>query len=270
MTIEIPVEDLNELQTAKYLLENPGLAAKLTNLIGRPVEKGMKFLPKKWNDRIGDVTRAALLKASNAAIFTMKNEPGKEPSNRTHKTSAAISGAIGGAFGLGAIAVELPISTTIMLRSIADIARSHGESLSDLETKLACLEVFALGGNAKSDDGTESGYYAIRMAMANSISEAIQHLAKKKVNDAGAPALVRLLSEIAKKFGIQVTEKSALQAVPVVGAVSGAIINAVFMDHFQDMARGHFTVRKLERKHGKDMIKKHYLELPKKVKKIKS
>ena len=41
------------------------------------------------------------------------------------------SGAIGGAFGLASVAVELPISTTIMLRSIADIARSEGFDVRD-------------------------------------------------------------------------------------------------------------------------------------------
>jgi hypothetical protein len=36
------------------------------------------------------------------------------------------------------------------------------------------------------------------------------------------------------------------------------------MDHFQDMARGHFIVRKLERKHGKEPIENLYADLVKK------
>ncbi|WP_087629123.1 EcsC family protein [Caballeronia telluris] len=47
-------------------------------------------------------------------------------SNFWHKAASAPRGAVGGAFGLAAIAIELPISTTIMMRSIADIARSGG------------------------------------------------------------------------------------------------------------------------------------------------
>ena len=46
-----------------------------------------------------------------------------------------------------------------MLRSIADIARSEGESISALQIKMTCLEVFALGGKSDSDDGSETGYY---------------------------------------------------------------------------------------------------------------
>jgi hypothetical protein len=43
------------------------------------------------------------------------------------------------------------------------------------ETKLACLEVFALGGPSSSDDGTESGYFAVRTALAKSIADATSH-----------------------------------------------------------------------------------------------
>ena len=44
--------------------------------------------------------------------------------------------------------IELPVSTIIMLRSIADIARSEGEDLSDPESALSCVQVFALGGRS--------------------------------------------------------------------------------------------------------------------------
>ena len=53
--------------------------------------------------------------------------------------------------------VELPLSTTIMLRSIARIAQSEGEDLEDPATALACLQVFALGGHSGSDNLHESG-----------------------------------------------------------------------------------------------------------------
>ncbi len=263
MTIEFPDKDRKDLQFAKNLLENPGIAAKVTNLIGTPIEKGISLLPDNWNKNIVAVTQAALLKASDAAIFTMKNIPGEPSSNIWHKLGVAISGGVGGFFGISAIAVELPISTTIMLRSIADIARSEGESISEVEVKLACLEVFALGGASESDDGTESGYYAVRAALAKSVADAAKFLASKTLTDEGAPLLVRFIAKVAERFSIQITEKAAAQAVPAIGAAGGAIINTVFMDHFQDMAKGHFVVRRLERKHGKDMVQKIYRELPK-------
>ncbi|BDQ68042.1 EcsC family protein [Shewanella xiamenensis] len=261
--MSISEQDKRELQVAKNLLENPGLAAKVTNLIGIPIEKGLGLLPDNWNKNIGEVTQTALLKASDAAIFTMKDIPGEASSNIWHKLGVAVSGGVGGFFGITAMAVELPISTSIMLRSIADIARSEGETITNIETKLACLEVFALGGNSKSDDGTESGYYAVRAALAKSVADASEFIANKTLTEEGAPLLIRFIAKIAERFGIQVTEKAAAQAIPAIGAAGGAIINTIFMDHFQDMARGHFLVRKLERKHGKETIKQLYAELPK-------
>lgn len=263
MSAIIPEQDRKELQVAKNLLENPGIAAKITNFIGMPIEKGFGLLPENWSKKVGDITQTALLKASNAAVFTMKDIPGESSSNIWHKLGVAASGGIGGFFGIAAIALELPISTSIMLRSIADIARSEGESITAIETKLACLEVFALGGNSESDDGTESGYYAIRATLAKSVAEASEFIASRSLTDESAPILIKFIAKVAERFGIQVTEKTAAQAIPAIGAVGGAIINTIFIDHFQDMARGHFIVRKLERKHGKELVERLYAELPK-------
>jgi EcsC protein family len=55
-----------------------------------------------------------------------------------------------------------------------------------------------------------------------------------------------------------VTQKVAAQALPVVGALGGAAVNYSFIEHFQDVARGHFTVRRLERIYGKDKIRSEY------------
>ncbi len=250
--------DLIDLKTAKTLLENPGLAAKITNFIGTPIEKGFGYLPANWTVKVGEITRAALSKAINIAVFTMKDASNEKASNTWHKLAVAASGGIGGFFGLPAVAVELPISTTIMLRSIADIARSEGENISNTESQLACIEVFALGGPNKSDDASESGYFAIRAVLSKSVTEAAEYILEKGLVDESAPALVRLLIIIAERFGIQVSEKVAAQAIPVIGAAGGAIINMIFIDHFQDMARGHFIVRRLERKYGTEIVKATY------------
>lgn len=113
-----------QLQLAKQLLENPGLAARLSSQLGAPLEKGLELLPASWHNNIADISQAALVKASEAAIFTMKDAPGLVASNRWHKLGVAVSGGVGGFFGLAAVTVELPLSTALMLRSIADIARS--------------------------------------------------------------------------------------------------------------------------------------------------
>lgn len=253
--------DLQELIKAIILLENPGIAAKITTFIGTPIEKGIAMLPESFSSKIMEVTQTALLKATDAAIMTIKDTTSSAPSNRWHKLGVAMSGGLGGFFGLTALAVELPISTTVMLRSIADIARSQGESLKDQDTKVACLEVFALGGKSDEDDKVDSGYLAVRMALSKGITQASEFATSKIVSEETAPFLLKVLTKVAERFSIQVTEKAAAQAVPAIGAVGGAVVNTIFMDHFQDMALGHFTVRRLERKYGKEMIQARYLEL---------
>jgi 5'-3' exonuclease len=77
----------------------------------------------------------------------------------------------------------------------------------------------------------------------------------------GAPVLVRLLAQIAARFNTVVGEKIMAQGVPLVGAVGGATINLLFIDHFQDMARGHFAVRRLERAYGHAAVAAKYGEI---------
>lgn len=172
------------------------------------------------------------------------------------RLAASGSGAAGGFFGFAALPIELPITTTLMFRSVCDIARFHEEQLGTVEAKLQCLSVFALGGGKKSE-GAETGYYAVRAALAAEVKAAQAALAKgaKKGSE---PVLIRLITAIASRFQLQVTEQAAAKAVPVLGAVLGAAINLAFMDHFQDMAEGHFTVRQLERKYGQRAVRSAY------------
>jgi hypothetical protein len=252
--------DLADLRHAKELLENPGLAARITSLIGTPLEKGLAMLPKGAHELIAKASHKALETALGLSLATM-DKHNKQASNWLHKTFAGLSGAAGGAFGLPALAVELPVSTAIILRSIADIARSEGEDLDDPTTQLACLEVFALGGSSQSDNAVESGYFAVRATLAKTLSEASQYMAATSLAQQTAPPLVRLVSQIATRFGIPVTQKAIAQSLPVVGAAGGALINTLFIDHFQNMSRGHFVVRRLERQYGAEAVKQAYLHL---------
>ena len=171
---------------------------------------------------------------------------------------AGLAGGVGGAFGIAALPFELPVTTTIIMRSIADIARSEGEDLSEAASRFACLEVFAMGGPSLEDDATESGYFAVRMALAQAVSEAAKYMAKRVVVEDSAPVIVRLLAQVATRFNTVVGEKIMAQGVPVVGALGGATINVLFIEHFQDMARGHFIVRRLERRYGEAEVRKAY------------
>jgi len=250
-------EDLTDLKYAKSLLENPGFAARIINLIGKPIEKGFELLPEKWSTVVNKAARVSLKKALTVVVTTLGTSGGRS-SDIMHKILVSLSGAGGGAFGLPALAIELPISTTIMLRSIADIARSEGEDLNDPHVKIECIQVFALGGSSKNDDASETGYFAVRTALARTVSDAAQHIASKGLTRESAPVLLRLISRVSSRFGVVVSEKVAVQAIPLIGAAGGALINSLFIDHFQDVARGHFIIRRLEKRYGENEVRKLY------------
>jgi hypothetical protein len=250
--------EMRDLARAKSLLERPGLAMRLANYLGSPLEKGFALLPGNWNAVVNKAARAALLKALGVAMATLGRRPRRGSREFLHKVLAATSGGIGGAFGLAALPVELPISTTIMLRSIADVARSEGHDLSNIDTKLACLEVFALGDEQNSPAAAQSAYWATRATMSQALSEAASYLARKGVVRETAPAIARFIAQIAARFGVMVSEEAAAKAVPVLGAAGGGIINVMFISHFQDMARGHFIIKRLEALHGQERIRAAY------------
>lgn len=264
----MPLSDAEraELAQAQATLEHPGLAVKLSSLVGKPIEKGLDMLPAAWATPLHDATRKALEAALKLALQSLGQggvgSPAPASSPLLHKAAAVGSGMVGGAFGLPALVAELPLSTTIMLRSIADIARSQGEDLATVDAQLACMAVFALGGKAAEDDAAESGYFAARLALAQAVSQAAEYMARKTVADQAAPALVRLIATLAARFQIVVSQKAAAQAIPGLGAVMGGTVNYLFMDHFQAVSRAHFTVRRLERLHGPEAVQAAYEALP--------
>ena len=108
------------------------------------------------------------------------------------------------------------------------------------------------------DDAAESAYWVTRAALGKSVSEAAAYLAQRRVVNETAPAVVRLVNELASRFGAMVSEEVAAKAVPIIGAAGGSLINVLFIAHFQDMARGHFIVKRLEARHGTERVRLVY------------
>ncbi len=176
---------------------------------------------------------------------------------------AATTGAVGGLFGLPGLSVEIPATTTVMLRSIAATAARAGADLDDPATRLQCLAVLSLGAPAANE--MESAYFTARLGMALAVRESTQFVTRHTAREVAeavahgtAPALVRLLSQIAGRFEIVLSEKLAAQMVPLAGAVTGAVINAAFTDHFNHVAHYHFGILRLEKLHGNSAVQTAY------------
>jgi len=256
-TIALPPSQVKALQRAIMNLENQDFAARLADYAGRPIARALRLMPRGASARFNKAVEAAILNALNIAIRSIEPQSKRPPARRTASMLAGISGGVSGFFGIAALPIELPVTTTLILRAIADIARHHGEDLSTLEARLACLEVFALGAPAPGRR-TDLGYYASRALIGRLAADAATIFLERGATNLSAPVVGSLVTEIATRFGVVVTERSAASAFPVLGAVGGATVNVIFMNHFQRVARGHFAIRRLERRYGTGIIRQLY------------
>jgi len=264
------------IQDAFRYLENPGFLLKATQVIGSPLEKGLTYLPDHVQKSLSETTQRALEAALKTALSSLNGQPQTrdlhnilEDSRDDHFFHNCLTGATGAAsgfFGLPALALELPITTTLMLRSIAQTAQAFGADLSNRETQLECLFVFSMGEPFQNNPLTESTYYSTRMVFAGLMREAAIFLATKGglelaeiLARGSAPILVRLLAQLAGRFQSVVAQKFLMQVLPLAGAVGGGTLNVLFMDHFNNVAKYHFGIQKLEREYGKEAVKRLYV-----------
>lgn len=245
-----------QLRAARDALEHPSLAARMSSVLGTPIEEGMKLLPRTWYSKLSATTETVLYRTLEGAISTLPEVLEKPDVDRRHRNLSVLSGAVGGFFGIPGTLVELPVTTMLMLRSIAAIAAREGEDLSTIDARMSCMEVFALGGPSRSDDAAETGYYGLRLMMSYHFSVVNHLIAQHGV--AQLPGVVAFVRAIAARFGVVISEKAALASVPVFGAASGALVNAIFMEHYERIAHGHFLVRRLERQYGADLVQAAY------------
>lgn len=237
----LPPDAERDLRAARLALENPSLAARLANAAGMPVEALRARLPAALQGGLDGAVRSALSMAMTAALRSgPAMTPLPVPSSWFHRGLAAASGAVGGAFGLPGTMVELPVSTAILLRQVAAVAAEEGEDLSAPGAAAECLKVFALGGTTASDDASESGYFAVRLALAEALKGAV---------------MPRFIANVAARFSGTVGLKLSAQAAPILGAAAGVAVNLAFLAHFRDVARGHFVLRRLERTYGATAVR---------------
>lgn len=175
---KLSIEDRATLLLAKQNMEEIGWVMEGLNQFGNIIDKRLDMLPHKQQQWLQKISYKVLFNVVKANLLSMKQNKQKKipPLNMVYKAMVTSSGAIGGAFGATAFAVDLGLTTKFMMRSIMDIARSQGgENIEELDTQLACLQVFALGGKTKHDDNLDTGYFATRIALNAAVKVPLQH-----------------------------------------------------------------------------------------------
>jgi hypothetical protein len=261
---ELNARDERALINAVAILEGKSFVGRLTDITGEPVSQLLKRLPAPVTNQINRAVRHTMTQALQVALYRMGEKGIPEPPPLLFQFASTVTGGVSGFFGMAALALELPVTTTLMLRSIAGIAARHGEQLDQPAARLACIEVFALGAPGKNAApgkhglSGETSYYAARAFLAKTVGEAAQVMLERGLAGGSAPVIVDLITSVGSRFGVVVSEKVAAGAIPVVGAIGGAAVNLAFMQHFQQVAGAHFIVRHLERSYGHALVRARY------------
>lgn len=238
--------ELEELSSvARQYAEASGLVIKLASWAGDKAHGLMAKAPPDWQQRIEDATDLAL-RASYAAAFATQADADSgtylnralswAQGERWHQIAAGFTGAVGGLGGIATTLIDLPVTTTIILRSVQEIALGYGEDTSDEAVRVQCLAVFGFGGPLADDDEAETGLFASRVAMSGA-------------------ALAEMVKLILPRFGVIVSEKALAQVTPILGAAAGGVINSVFTGYYQTMAHVHFRLRRLEQEHDHAQVR---------------
>lgn len=241
------------LRAAYAILEQRDFIGQLSEAAGRPVNQVLRLSPA-LEARVTRAADRALRQAATTAVRSL--DPRGSPSNASFAL-AGVGGALSGFFGVGAVAVELPVTTMLILRAIAGVARRHGEDLSRLDARLECVAVLGLSGGPRGE-GPDVGYFAARAALARLVANAGSAIVERGAASASAPLFAALVSAVAPRFGVIASERAAASALPVLGALGGATLNLLFVRHFERAAHAHFTIRRLERLYGADVVHSYY------------
>ncbi|WP_242648612.1 EcsC family protein [Cognatishimia maritima] len=210
---------------AKRYREAGGVGIELLNMLGAQADGLVESLPRAVKDRLHSATEAALVQAMKAATGSRKVIRSGQP-NWLQTAVATSMGAAGGIGGVGTALAELPLTTTVLLRTIQDVAEGRGFDPASDNVQFDCIQVFAAAGPLSQDDGADLGFLGARMALSSGGTK-------------------KLLSWVAPRLATVFGQKLAAQAVPVLGAAAGAATNYTFINYYREMAHVHFGLRRL-------------------------
>ena len=116
------------LENAVYALEKNSLVGNISEFTSKPVEKLLHKVPKPIIKQVENSVERLTYKCLDLAIKSLDL---KMVSNHQKFDTlyTGVAGGLGGIFGIGSLPIELPVTTTLFLRSIAAIARNQGEDL---------------------------------------------------------------------------------------------------------------------------------------------
>jgi hypothetical protein len=123
----------------------------------------------------------------------------------------------------------------VFLHAIAQAARDEGFDSESPVVRAECLRVLQAGSPMPDDDALDTGFVGARLAL-------------------NGQAVQKLVAVVAPALSTILARKLAAQAVPVLGAVTGAALNAAYLSYFRELAAIRFALMRLTLLHGPDRV----------------
>ncbi len=209
-----------------------GPVMALVNRLGGTLEKQMDLIPEGFRGQIDRVVARAL-----DASYSVAGQGARLPDmgKRGSMIAAMTTGAVGGAGGLPTALAELPVTITVILHAIQQAAREEGFDPTDASVRAECIRVFGAGSPLAADDGVNTSFLSARLTLTG-------------------PAVQKVIATVAPKLAVAMGQKLAAQAIPVVGAVTGAALNAAFLNYYREVALVRFALLRLAQVHGAEHV----------------
>ena len=207
--------------------EAEGPLMKLANYAGSQIEGVLSKLPDGFEAQVQSVVKSALDAAYEASGTISASSFAPATPSYFHKMAVTFSGAIGGVAGLPGAVAELPVTITTMFSSFQKIAEEYGFDPSEQETKVECIKIFSMGGPLEKDEDIDLSFVSARLGLQGEV-------------------VSQLISKAAQKLALVISQKLGSQAVPIIGAVTGATLNYTFMSYYEEMAHVKFSLKRLQ------------------------
>ncbi|HLQ77105.1 MAG TPA: EcsC family protein, partial [Terriglobia bacterium] len=154
------------------------------------------------------------------------------------------------------ILADVTTSMTLLSRHTCRIASTYGFS-SKVPENLPHI----LAAMAPQTETSDEGYLAIKAAVVTSMRESSQFMSRtagmmidRQLLQREAPQMVRLISYVADRLGVVVTEKELGLLIPIAGAVLNSSINLSFQQVGHRTAQDYFRRLILEDRYGEELV----------------
>jgi len=151
---------------------------------------------------------------------------------------------------------DVTSSMTLLSRHTCRIATAYGFSSKKPENLPHLVAAMA-----PQSETSDEGYLALKTAVLTSVRESGQFMSRtagmvldRKVLEREAPQMIRLITYVADRLGIVITQKELGILVPIAGAVLNSSLNVAFQSVGHQTAKDYFRRLLLEDRYGDELV----------------